>query len=183
MMFSHGEPRCGVAVGNHDAHGDAGCGVVWHSKVVVGWKMSLGATSRVRLGDWMLDAIEYGSAGELEPGVWLCVFAVRIGGFRHPILEGTTPSEIESLVYLGEMAPTLRSRFSLLLAHLLTLGRWEMIPVLHGLRSFDVILVPSPYTSPIRCKDSKPSMPTIQRRSSRIVPSSHYTLLTQLSSP
>ena len=83
MRFSHGEPRCGVAVGNHDAHGDAEYGVVWHSQVVVGWKMSLGATSRVRLGDWMLDAIEYGS---LRPCAWLLVGWLGGGGQRQELV-------------------------------------------------------------------------------------------------
>ena len=69
--------------GWEDAHGDAGCGVVWHSQVVVGRKMSLGATSRVRLGDWMLDAIEYGS---LRPRAWLFVGWLGRDGQRQELV-------------------------------------------------------------------------------------------------
>ena len=69
MMFSHGEPRCAIAVWNLHAHGNAGCTVVWQPQVVVGWKeMSLGST--VKLRDWVLDAMEYGSS---RANAWLLV--------------------------------------------------------------------------------------------------------------
>ena len=171
MMFSHGEPRCAIAVWNLHAHGNAGCTVVWQSQVVVGWKeMSLGGDvhGEVTRLDVGCDGIRFVEATRMAPcGLarrrWTetkelacsCVCSLWDREFPAPhILEGTMSCEIEPLVYLWETTPHCIVGYLCHLLASLVPGRWAMIPTPHALRSSDVILVPSPYTSPISCKGS-----------------------------
>ena len=129
-----------------------------------------GATSTVKSRDWILDAMEYGS---LRANAWLLVGWLGGGGRRQKswrvtvcarcedrefpaphILEGTMSCEVEPLVYLWETTPHCVVGYLCYLLVSLVPGRWAMIPTPHALRSSDVILVPSPYTSPISCKGS-----------------------------
>ena len=116
-----------------------------------------GATSTVKSRDWILDATEYGS---LRAHAWQKSWRVAVCArcedrvFPAPhILEGTMSSEIESLVYRETTPHCIVGYLCHLLASLVP-GRWAMIPTPHALRLSDVILVPSPYTSPISCKGS-----------------------------
>ena len=111
----------------------------------------------------MLDAMEYGS---LRANAWLLVSWLggdkRAGevGWRVAVCarcedrEFPAPCEIEPLVYLWETTPRCVVCYLCYLLVSLVPGRWAMIPTPYALRSSDVILVPSPYTSPISCKGS-----------------------------
>ena len=72
--ISDGEPHCGVTVGNPHAHGDAGCGVVWHSQ---GGSVLEGDV-QVRLGDSVSNATEYSSSRVLA---WLLLGWLGGGGW------------------------------------------------------------------------------------------------------